>query len=180
MMFGTDDRPRWIQKHSAYFGTRFTTGIYQEWTEILVREMGATGDALLEAVNQMIRHGQKGFVEDHLRSLQSHVAKNCGGCTTCNGRGLVEVPNRGPRRDQLPLISFSCGCPRGVQVRVSKYSDAGLLSEYEDRYGSGWRDEPRRAIQSIDVGEITPGNMGSAFRMIVELAKRSQESALVS
>jgi hypothetical protein len=67
-----------------------------------------------------------------------------------------------------------------VQVRVSKYSDAGLLSEYEDRYGSGWRDEPRRAIQSINVGEITPGNMGSAFRMIVELAKRSQESALVS
>lgn len=179
-MFGTDDRPRWIQKHSGYFGTRFTTGIYQEWTEILVREMGATGDALLEAVNQMIRNGQKGFVEDHLRSLQSHVAKSCSGCTTCNGRGLVEVPNHGPRREQFQRISFACGCPRGVQVRSTKYPDAGLLSDYEARYGGGWREEARRPSLPAEIGPVQPGNMGSAFRMIVELAKRSQETALVA
>jgi hypothetical protein len=171
MFDGPDDRPRWVKKHSGYFGSRFTTGIYQEWTEILVREMGATGEVLLEAVDQMIRQGQKGYVEDHLRALQSHVAKSCSGCPTCNGRGLVEVPNRGPRREQYPRISFACGCPRGVQVKATKYPDAGLLSDYEGMYGTGWREEARKPSLPVAIGPVQPGGMGSAFRSVIERIK---------
>jgi hypothetical protein len=164
--------PRWVRHHREYYGGRITIPQYRKFDEILCGEMGGTGELLLKAVDEMIRSCFKGYSEDMLKFFQNYIAKNAPPCDVCNGRGIVEVPNHGPRKKVAPRIGFLCFCAVGIRAR-GRYPDAATIGEYEDKHGKGWRAElPPDTRLPDETLVIEPGNMGEVFRSIVERIKK--------
>lgn len=171
--------PRWVREHREFYGNRISIAQYRKFDQILCGEMGADGDLLLKATDEMIRSAFKGYHEDHLRFLQNYIAKNAPPCDTCHGRGLVDVPNHGPRRLIAPRIGFLCFCAVGIRAR-GRYPDAATIGEYEAKHGKGWRAElPQDTrLPSPDLA-VEPGNMGPVFRSILERLKRGSANVAV-
>lgn len=163
--------PRWVAEHKEFYGSKISIAQYRKFDEILCSEMGATGDLLLSAVEEMIRSCFVGWQEAHLKFLQNYVAKNAPACDVCRGRGVVEVPNRGPRSKVYPRIGFLCFCAVGIRAR-GRYPDAATIGDYETRYGKGWRAElpADTVLASTDI-KVEAGDMGPTFRRILERLK---------
>jgi hypothetical protein len=133
------DAPAWVRVHSDYFGNRFNEKQYRTWSDILTKERAGTHEMLLDAVNQMIRSSFSGYLEDHLKYLQSWVTAHAqdGGCPDCGNMGLIKVPNRG----RLPVshLHVLCTCPRR-QAAIQRNPSAATIEQYERLYGRGWRE----------------------------------------
>jgi len=169
--------PRWVREHREFYGSRISIAQYRKFDEILCGEMGADGDLLLKAVDEMIRSAFKGYHEDHLKFLQVYVAKNAPPCDVCRGRGLVEVPNHGPRKLVYPRIGVLCFCAVGIRSR-GRYPGAATIGEYEDKRGKGWRSElPADTVLPSADFQVKPGDMGTVFRSIVERLKKGTPNA---
>jgi hypothetical protein len=154
--------PRWVALHKSYY-TRFSEGIYQEWEQVLCRELGADGDMLLLAVKELIRSCFKGYTEDHFRWLQQYVVDHAPPCTMCANAGLVTVPNRSKTLD-CNEIKVLCVCPRGNRKAVNM-PDKATLAQYEVKYGTEWR-VPKAAPEHTFTPCLAGRSMREAFDAI--------------
>lgn len=147
--------PRWVRTHREYYGSRFTEAHYRTWDEILCQQMGGDGDLLLKAVQGMILDCYKGYVEDHLKYLKNYVTQHSPPCPRCNNRGVVEVTNYGPRKDQYPKIGFLCTCARGDKAK-SAHPRGATIDQYEERRAAELSSERRRQVLEEFAGKAVP------------------------
>ncbi len=139
------DAPEWVRIHAAYY-RRFNEDQYRMWSTILTKERGGTHDMMLEAVNEMIRSGFSGYLEDHLKWFQAWVSARSvdGACPDCGNMGLVKVPNRG--RLLGDWIYVLCHCPKRLPA-MSRYPNAATIEQYERKYGKRWREPAQSEIR---------------------------------
>lgn len=135
--------PRWVALHKSYYA-RFNEGIFQQWEGVLSGELGADGDLLLRAVEELIRSCFKGYTEDHFAWLQRYVVDHAPACPLCRGAGLVTVPYRGTVLD-CKEYRVLCACPRGKRKALTLQGKT-TLAQYEAKYGTEWRMRPETVV----------------------------------